>query len=125
MTTQRKEDLLKQLDLALNRKVQQKYHNNNAKTQQIPNHPTSQYNIDKYKKQTVVDSKHYKTKDHFVKSPIVGKKSVQKDINGGRNIKLNDPEHHYYANKGSEKNISGSERMKLSHVVSPVNSKEH
>lgn len=41
---QKKEDLIKELDSALNRKIQQKYGNPNAKTQQISNNTQLKYN---------------------------------------------------------------------------------
>ena len=50
MATQRKDELLKELDVALNRKVQEKYYKN-MKTQQLSiQNGKNEYVGDKYKK---------------------------------------------------------------------------
>jgi hypothetical protein len=80
MASQRKDELLKELDVALNRKVQEKYYKH-AKTQQLPvNAAHIDVAADKIKRESqYYDAKHYKVKEHLSKSPVHFKKSAEKE----------------------------------------------
>ena len=100
MASQRKQELLKELDVALNRKVQEKYHKN-IKTQQLANtQGNGQYAADRYKKDVHGEMKQCRTKDHFARSPIVQKKSAEKEVSLAllKHQKMNDPEQYSHKN---------------------------
>lgn len=74
---QRKEELLKELDHALNRKVQEKYFKQ-TKTQQLQG-LTQNDPLDYPKKTSDLEPKTYRSKDNHAKSPINSKKNVEKE----------------------------------------------
>lgn len=77
MASQRKEELLKELDTALNRKVQEKYFKV-AKTQQLNTQKETNYQ-DRYSKEFNIDSKVYRSNDYYPRSPKNPKQNERED----------------------------------------------